>query len=82
LAKRRLAAAFYLAGIAVVILAAFNFAGMGLPGNTSSLGGLLREGLANPNAPWLGLTGLFGLAFVVIPLILLGRALHGALKDA
>ncbi len=82
LAKRRLAAAFYMPAIAVVTLAAVNFAGLAAPGSTASLGGLLREGLANPNAPWLGFTGLFGLAAVVIPLVFLGRALHDASKDA
>ena len=79
LAKRKTAAMFYLPAVAVAVLAALDFAGQG---NRPSLGALLHDGLANPNAPWLGLTGFLGLAVVLILLIFFGRALRHALNDA
>ena len=73
LARRRIARLFYLPPIAVAVMTAVDFA---KPSDRPSFGGLLRDGLAHPNAPWLAVSGLVGLAAVLISLILLGRALR------
>ena len=75
LTGRALAATFsYLPAGAVAILAALDMLGYGVPPGTPSLGALLKEGWMNPQAPWLGLTGFFALAIVLILLTLLGQA--------
>jgi ABC-type microcin C transport system permease subunit YejE len=81
LAKRRITGVFYLPAIAVAAVAALDLAGHGVGDERQSLGAMLREGLINPGAPWLSLTGAVALASILILLILFGRALGGARRD-
>jgi ABC-type microcin C transport system permease subunit YejE len=81
LTKRRIAGVFYLPAIAVAAIAALDLAGHWIGDEGQSLGALLREGLMNPSAPWLSLTGGVALAGILALLILLGRALESARKS-
>ena len=69
---------FTLAG-SVTILTSLDFLGIGLPPGSASLGELLAQGKANLQAPWLGLTGFFGIAVMLSLLIFIGEAVRDAL---
>ena len=69
---------FELSG-AITALTALDFLGLGLPPGSPSLGELLLQGKANLQAPWLGLTAFFTLAFVLSLLIFIGEAVRDAL---
>ncbi len=62
----------------ITTLTSLDFLGFGLPPGSASLGELLAQGKANLQAPWLGLTGFFVLAFVLSILIFIGEAARDA----
>jgi microcin C transport system permease protein len=68
---------FILSG-SVVTLTALDFLGFGLPPGSPSLGELLNQGKSNLQAPWLGLSGFFILAFMLMLLIFIGEAVRDA----
>jgi microcin C transport system permease protein len=68
---------FVLSG-AITTLTSLDFLGFGLPPGSASLGELLAQGKANPQAPWLGITGFVVLALVLGLLIFIGEAVRDA----
>ena len=69
---------FVLSG-SITSLTALDFLGLGLPPGSPSLGELLLQGKSNLQAPWLGLTAFFSLAFVLSLLNFIGEAVRDAL---
>jgi microcin C transport system permease protein len=63
---------------AITTLTALDFLGFGLPAGAPSLGELLRQGQANLQAPWLGLSGFLTLAVMLTLLIFIGEAVRDA----
>jgi microcin C transport system permease protein len=63
---------------AISTLAALDLIGYGLPPGAPSLGALLNEGRTNLQAPWLGLTGIVTLAFILTLMTFLGEAIRDA----
>jgi microcin C transport system permease protein len=63
---------------AITTLTALDFLGFGLPAGSASLGELLRQGQANLQAPWLGLSGFLTLALMLTLLIFVGEAVRDA----
>ncbi len=63
---------------AVVTLTSLDFLGFGLPPGSPSLGELLKQGKDNPEAPWLGFTGFFVIAFMLSLLVFIGEAVRDA----
>ena len=68
---------FILCG-AVTTLTALDFLGFGLPEGSPSLGELLAQGKANIQAPWLGLTGFFTMAIMLVLLIFISEGVRDA----
>ncbi|HEY1097032.1 MAG TPA: ABC transporter permease [Alphaproteobacteria bacterium] len=68
---------FILTG-AITTLTSLDFLGFGLPAGSPSLGELLAQGRNNLQAPWLGLTAFFALAFVLALLTFIGEAVRDA----
>ena len=68
---------FILTG-SITLLTSLDFLGFGLPSDSPSLGRLLAQGRTNINAPWLGLTTFFTLAFMLTLLIFTGEAVRDA----
>ena len=64
---------------AITTLTSLDFLGFGLPAWSPSLGELLAQGKANPEAPWLGMTGFLVLAVMLSLLIFIGEAVRDAL---
>src|SRR3954469_6622725 len=62
----------------ITTLTSLDFLGFGLPPGSPSLGELLAQGKANLQAPWLGLTGFFVIAFMLSLLIFIGEAVRDA----
>lgn len=62
----------------VTALTSLDFLGLGLPPGSPSLGELLNQGKNNLQAPWLGLTGFFSLAFMLSLLVFIGEAVRDA----
>jgi microcin C transport system permease protein len=62
----------------VTTLTALDFLGLGLPPGSPSLGELLSQAKANPQAPWLGLTGFFTVGIMLSLLIFVGEAVRDA----
>lgn len=62
----------------ITTLTSLDFLGFGLPPGSPSLGELLAQGKANLQAPWLGLTGFFVIAFMLSLLIFAGEAVRDA----
>jgi microcin C transport system permease protein len=62
----------------VMTLTALDFLGFGLPPGSASLGELLKQGKANIQAPWLGMTGFFTVAGMLSLLIFTGEAVRDA----
>ncbi len=69
---------FILSG-AIVALSALDFLGLGLPAGTPSLGELIREAKENLNAPWIGLSILILMTFLLSALLLIGDGIRTAL---
>ena len=68
----------FIVSSSVMTLTALDFLGFGLPPGSPSLGELLAQGKANVQAPWLGLTGFFTVAFMLSLLIFIGEAVRDA----
>jgi microcin C transport system permease protein len=62
----------------ITTLTSLDFLGFGLPPGSPSLGELLAQGKNNLQAPWLGLTSFFVLAFMLSLLIFIGEAVRDA----
>ncbi|CAH1662176.1 MAG: ABC transporter permease [Chelatococcus sp.] len=62
----------------ITTLTSLDFLGFGLPPGSPSLGELLNQGKANVQAPWLGLSGFFVIAFMLSLLIFIGEAVRDA----
>ncbi|MCK0197114.1 ABC transporter permease [Ancylobacter sp. 6x-1] len=68
----------FIVSSSVMTLTALDFLGFGLPPGSPSLGELLAQGKANVQAPWLGLTGFFTVAFMLSLLIFIGEGVRDA----
>lgn len=68
---------FIMAG-AVTALTTLDFLGFGLPPGSPSLGELLLQGKGNPQAPWLGFTGFFVIAILLVLIIFISEAVRDA----
>ena len=64
----------------ITTLTSLDFLGFGLPQGSPSLGELLAQGKANPQAPWLGVSGFLVLAIMLSLLIFIGEAVRDALN--
>lgn len=62
----------------ITTLTSLDFLGFGLPPGSPSLGELLRQGKDNLQAPWLGFSGFFVIAFMLSLLIFVGEAVRDA----
>lgn len=62
----------------ITMLTTLDFLGFGLPPGSASLGELLTQGKNHIQAPWLGLTAFFSLAFLLSLLIFIGEAIRDA----
>ena len=62
----------------IVTLTSLDFLGFGLPPGSPSLGELLAQGKNNIHAPWLGLSGFFGIAIILSLLIFIGESVRDA----
>jgi microcin C transport system permease protein len=62
----------------ITALTSLDFLGLGLPPGSASLGELLAQGKNNQQAPWLGLTAFFVIAFMLSLLIFIGEAVRDA----
>ncbi len=62
----------------VVLLTSLDFIGFGLPPDAPSLGRLIRQGVANLQAPWLGLTAFFSIGTMLTLLIFIGEGIRDA----
>jgi ABC-type microcin C transport system duplicated ATPase subunit YejF/ABC-type microcin C transport system permease subunit YejE len=63
---------------AIVSLTSLSFLGFGISPEAASLGDLIRQGKENIQAPWIGLTVIFVLSFVLSLLIFTGQAARAA----
>lgn len=68
----------FLLNASITTLTSLDFLGFGLPPGSPSLGELLAQGKANLQAPWLGFTGFFTIAFMLSLLIFIGEAVRDA----
>lgn len=62
----------------VVLLTSLDFLGFGLPSDSPSLGRLIKQGVANLQAPWLGLTAFFSIGIMLTLLIFIGEGIRDA----
>jgi len=62
----------------VVLLTSLDFIGFGLPPDAPSLGRLIKQGVANLQAPWLGLTAFFSIGSMLTLLIFMGEGVRDA----
>ncbi|MEI7669023.1 MAG: ABC transporter permease [Pseudomonadota bacterium] len=62
----------------IVTLTSLDFLGFGLPPGSPSLGELLAQGKANPQAWWLGFTGFITISVMLSLLVFSGEALRDA----
>jgi microcin C transport system permease protein len=69
----------FILGGSITTLTSLDFLGFGLPPGSPSLGGLLSEGKANLQAPWLGISGFVIMASMLILLVFAGEAVRDAL---
>ncbi|MFC0282688.1 ABC transporter permease [Camelimonas abortus] len=63
---------------AITTLTSLDFLGFGLPPGSPSLGEMLAQGKANPQAPWLGLSGFFVIALLLSLLVFIGEGARDA----
>ena len=68
---------FILTG-AIGTLTSLDFLGFGLPAGEPSLGELVAQGKANPQAPWLGISAFAVLALMLSLLVFIGEAARDA----
>lgn len=62
----------------ITLLTSLDFLGFGLPPESASLGRLLRQGNANLQAPWLGLTAVATISMMLILLIFIGESIRNS----
>jgi microcin C transport system permease protein len=62
----------------IVALTSLDFLGFGLPPGSPSLGELLRQGKANLQAPWLGITAFVVIALMLSLLVFIGEGVRDA----
>ncbi|MGH6945023.1 MAG: ABC transporter permease, partial [Geminicoccaceae bacterium] len=62
----------------IVALTSLDFLGFGLPPGSPSLGEMLKQGKANIQAPWLGITAFMTVALMLSLLIFIGEAVRDA----
>lgn len=62
----------------VMTLTALDFLSLGLPPGSASLGEMLKQGKANIQAPWLGITAFMTVAMMLSLLIFVGEAVRDA----
>jgi microcin C transport system permease protein len=62
----------------VMTLTALDFLSLGLPPGSPSLGEMLKQGKANIQAPWLGITAFMTVAVMLSLLIFIGEAVRDA----
>jgi microcin C transport system permease protein len=62
----------------VMTLTALDFLSLGLPPGSASLGEMLKQGKANIQAPWLGITAFMTVAVMLSLLIFIGEAVRDA----
>jgi microcin C transport system permease protein len=62
----------------VMTLTALDFLGFGLPPGSASLGEMLKQGKANIQAPWLGITAFMTVGVMLTLLIFIGEAVRDA----
>jgi microcin C transport system permease protein len=65
---------------AIQALTTLDFLGFGLPHGSPSLGELLLQGKSNPQAPWLGFTGFFVIALLLVLISFIAEAVRDALN--
>lgn len=68
----------FILNASLTTLTSLDFLGFGLPPGSPSLGELLAQGKANPQAPWLGASGFAVLAVLLSLLIFIGEAVRDA----
>ncbi|MDR3474995.1 MAG: ABC transporter permease [Devosia sp.] len=68
----------FILGGSITTLTSLDFLGFGLPPGSPSLGELLAQGMGNLQAPWLALTGVITIAFMLSLLIFVGEAARDA----
>ena len=68
---------FILSG-SITTLTSLDFLGFGMPPGSASLGELVAQAKNNVQAPWLGFTAFFTLAFMLSLLIFIGEAVRDA----
>jgi microcin C transport system permease protein len=68
----------FLVSGAVTALTTLDFLGFGLPAGSASLGELLLQGKNNPQAPWLGITGFFVIALLLVLIMFIAEAVRDA----
>jgi microcin C transport system permease protein len=62
----------------VTALTTLDFLGFGLPPGSASLGELLLQGKSNMQAPWLGFTGFFTIAILLVLIVFISEAVRDA----
>jgi microcin C transport system permease protein len=62
----------------VMTLTALDFLSLGLPPGSASLGEMLKQGKANIQAPWLGITAFMTVALMLSLLIFIGESVRDA----
>ncbi|MEX0942524.1 MAG: ABC transporter permease [Pseudomonadales bacterium] len=62
----------------VVLLTSLDFIGFGLPPDAPSLGRLIKQGVSNLQAPWLGFTAFFSIGIMLTLLIFIGEGIRDA----
>jgi microcin C transport system permease protein len=62
----------------IIALTSLDFLGFGLPPGSPSLGEMLRQGKANLQAPWLGISAFMVIAVMLSLLVFIGEAVRDA----
>jgi microcin C transport system permease protein len=68
----------FIVSTSVMTLTALDFLSLGLPPGSASLGEMLKQGKANIQAPWLGITAFMTVALMLSLLIFIGEAARDA----
>ncbi len=68
----------FILSASVMTLTSLDFLSLGLPPGSASLGEMLKQGKANIQAPWLGITAFMTVALMLSLLIFIGEAVRDA----
>lgn len=68
----------FMMNTSITTLTSLDFLGFGLPPGSASLGELVSQAKNNIQAPWLGFTAFFSIAFLLSLLIFMGEAVRDA----